>query len=323
VSAFRRQVASIPDQLAEPPAVSGAPLSGGGRLIVAGMGGSALAGAFAGQAGDRETVVVRSGALPFAPRAGDALLAVSYSGETAETLALWEEARRLGLPRAAAASGGRLLAAAAADGSARCRLPGGFVPRTALGHLIRGVHRLAGFGTEPDWDAASGHLRAITGRWAEGDAPRAAALAAAMESAVPALIVPEAELEVAAVRWTADLAENAKAPALVWELPEASHNRIMAVRSRIPLCCVALGTPWREDARRWWRAVRGALDGEGIPVHEIDEPGPDPWTAALGLAYVGDWVSLYLAERLNVDPFDISLMDAIKKRIRSGPAAGG
>jgi glucose/mannose-6-phosphate isomerase len=322
VTAFRDQVASVPGQLAAEPVLTGRPLGGAGRLIVAGMGGSAAAGELASLAGGRETVVVRGGALPAAPRDGDVLLAVSYSGETMETLSVWEDARNRGLPRGAVASGGALLAAAVAEGAPHCRVPGGFAPRTALGHLIRGVSRLAGFGTGADWTAVSGHLRRIAEAWEDAAAPRVRKLTDAMESAVPALLVPEPELAAAANRWVADLAENAKAPAMVWALPEASHNRIMAVRSRLPLCCVAVGAPWREDSRRWWAGLAGALNAEGVAVHVVDEPAPDAWSYALGLAYVGDWVSLHLAERLGVDPFDISLMDAIKQRLRSGSGGG-
>jgi glucose/mannose-6-phosphate isomerase len=318
MTAFRDQVAGIPDQLETEPALTGSPLGGTGRLIVAGMGGSAVAGEFAAAAGDRETVVVRGGRLPFAPRAGDALLAVSYSGETAETLSVWEDAGNRGLPRGAVASGGALLAAAAGDGAAHCRVPGGFAPRTALGHLVRGACRLAGPG--PDWAAVAAHLRRVAAVWEDADNPRVRALTDALESAVPALLVPEPELEPAANRWVADLAENAKAPSMIWALPEASHNRIMAVRSRLPLCCVAVGAPQRDGSRRWWTALAGALEAEGVAVHVVDEPAPDGWSYALGLAYVGDWVSFHLAERLGVDPIDISLMDAIKQRLR--PAGG-
>lgn len=323
MKAFREQVAGIPGQLEAEPALVESPLPGRGRLFIAGMGGSAVAGDFAALASDRETVVVRGGSLPDPGREGDVFLAVSYSGETAETLSAWDDARRRGLPRGAVASGGALFAAAAVDGAVRCCVPGGMTPRTSLGHLLRGVFAVAGLEPAAGWTAVAAHLRAVAAAWEREDAPGVDRLVSALAGSVPALLVPEPDLVSAANRWVADLSENAKTPAMIWTLPEASHNRIMAVRSRLPLCCVAVGTPWREDSRRWWDALAAALDAEGAAVHVVDVPAPDRWTYALGLAYAGDWVSLHLAGRLKVDALDISLMDTIKKRLRPGAGGGG
>jgi glucose/mannose-6-phosphate isomerase len=316
---FRRQVESIPEQLLHEPASSGSPLPGEGRLILSGMGGSALAGEFLtlGLGAQRETLVVRNGFFSAPVRDRDALLVLSYSGRTAEALSIWEAAREHDLPRAAVASGGPLLDLAREDGTAFCQLPAGLAPRTALGYLLRGAWSLCGV-RPPDWTAAADHLRGVARRWAGGPRSRAADVSARMLNALPTLFVPEPELGVAGKRWVADLAENAKVPALLWEFPEAAHNQIMAVRAELasPLACFVLGSPWREETARWWDATLEALGEEKVEPERIDEPHPDPFFRALGLAYVGDWVSVLLAERLAVDPSDLSLMDEIKKRIR-------
>jgi hypothetical protein len=51
-------------------------------------------------------------------------------------------------------------------------------------------------------------------------------------------------------------------------------------------------------------------------VEILDEPHSDPWVEALGLAHLGDWVSLFLADRLGVDPASLSLMNDLKHRLK-------
>ena len=107
--AFREQVAGLPAQFEHEPSPVGGVLPPKGRLLVGGLGGSGLAGEFLAQK-QRESmdvVVVRDEFLPRRLGPDDALLAVSYSGNTSETLSLWREAGERGRPRAAVASGAR------------------------------------------------------------------------------------------------------------------------------------------------------------------------------------------------------------------------
>ena len=123
-------------------------------------------------------------------------------------------------------------------------------------------------------------------------------------------------------RWRASLAENAKVAATVWELPEAAHNRIITAGRDGPrrdlLGLFALGVPRDPRARVRWDAVQGALEANGAVVLRVHVPHAVPWIEALGLAYLGDWMSVRLAERLGVDPEPITLMTDVKSRLGHG-----
>ncbi len=316
---FRDEVASIPEQIGLGPETRGAPLPGGGRLLVAGLGGSALAGEFAALLQDpgRETAVLREDALPAWAADADALLCLSYSGRTRETLALWDGAAKAGLSRAAVASGGPLLERARAEGAGFAVIPEGFSPRGALGHLIRGAAALAAPRTAPDWSEASRHLAGIRDRWGAAEGGPARGLAALFREGLPVLLAAEPPGLAAARRWAADLAENAKAPSVVWGLPEAAHNAVMTLaaeaRPPVPLVPVALGRPRAAAALRRWDATLQVLAGHGARVSAAHEPHPDPWIEALGLAYAGDWVSVALADVLGADASSLSLMNDLKR----------
>lgn len=320
--AFREQVASLPAQFEhEPSPVGGLPV--GGRLLIGGLGGSGLAGEFlAGKQQDtRDVVVVRDEFLPRLRGTDDVFLAVSYSGETSETLSLWNEAGERGLPRAAVASGGRLLALAKEEGLPHCPVPAGLAPRSALGYLLRACWSLSGVSTEPDWPGIATHLRHVAATWGgAGGAPsRADDLASRMEGTLPAVVAVDPAYAVVVRRWLADLAENAKVPALRWDLPEASHNALMTVAKdapkNLPITLFALGVPGREASRKRWKATLAVIESHGAKPVCVDEPHSDPWIRALGLAYVGDWASVFLADRLGVDAARLSIMNDLKRRL--------
>jgi hypothetical protein len=139
---------------------------------------------------------------------------------------------------------------------------------------------------------------------------------------LPVILSGDPGRHAAARRWAASLAENAKVSTLLWTLPEAAHNLIMAAGRGAPrrneLALVALGAPRQAEARRRWDAVLETLAEHGIVPLFVDEPHAEPWVEAIGLAYFGDWVSVHLAQRLGVDPAPIHLMDEVKLRLASG-----
>jgi len=139
---------------------------------------------------------------------------------------------------------------------------------------------------------------------------------------LPVLLAGDVFTLCAARRWRASLAENAKVLASVWELPEAAHNRIVTAGRDGPrresLGLFALGTPREAGARLRWDAVLHVLAAHGSEPFRVNVPHLIPWIEALGLAYLGDWMSLELAQRLGVDPEPIALMADVKSRIRQG-----
>ena len=271
-----------------------------------------------GIGGAREHLLVRDEVLPPTAK-NDCLLILSYSGNTTEALSLWEEGGKRGLTRGAVSSGGELLRRAGKERVSHCRVPSDWAPRGALGFLLRGAWAVAGADPEPDWVAVASHLRAVKTRWVDGSRAPAAAMATRITQTVPIVLAGEPLLAVAARRWVADLGENAKLPGLLWEMPEAAHNQIMAAAAEAPrrdaLGLFALGSPVGEGSRVRWEATLKTLDEHGAGVERIDDPHPDPWIRALGLAYLGDWVSVLAAEHLGIEASNLSLMDDLKHRL--------
>src|SRR5574338_948748 len=113
------------------------------NIVVAGMGGSALAaGFFRSWPGINVPFeIVRNYALPTYVDEHTLVVCSSYSGNTEETLAAFEDAAsRESRPMIVAiASGGKLQAKATEAGVPFVQLPGGFQPRMTLGYQLRAL----------------------------------------------------------------------------------------------------------------------------------------------------------------------------------------
>lgn len=318
---FRADLAGIPEQLEAPHELTGDPLPARGRLLLGGMGGSAAAADFFQlyMKGHRETLVLREAALPSEVGDDVALVVVSYSGETEESLSLWSEARGRGLARGVIASGGPLLEAARKESCPHVVLPAGLAPRNAIGHLFAALAVLTGFSREDSRSETARHLRGVREHVLSNRGPVPEIADLLEDSKLPVLLAGDAYTLCAARRWRASLAENAKVPATIWEFPEAAHNRIATAGRDGPrrqlLGLLALGTPADPRARLRWDAVLAALEAHGAKPLRVSMPHRHPWIEAMGLAYLGDWMSLDLAKRLGVDPEPLALMTDVKSRL--------
>src|SRR3989449_11550898 len=140
---MRDIIASLPEQLSSGMKAGGAapvPIEEAQRIFIVGMGGSAIGGdVFAAWLADRAKIpiqVVRDYRLPAYTRPEDLLVAVSYSGNTEETLAATAQGMKLGCRVGANTSGGKLRDLARGGGWPVFEVPAGLPPRGAFGHLF-------------------------------------------------------------------------------------------------------------------------------------------------------------------------------------------
>ena len=207
-----------------------------GGLIVAGMGGSAIGGALAravlGDRASRPIVLARGYALPAWATPDTAVLCSSYSGDTEETLAIYEAAGALGARRIVATTGGKLAEAARADDVPVVPLPGGFQPRAAVAYLLVVAVEAAwlcgaGERLHAEIDVAAAHAEQLVRDWgpdANHDClPKE--LARGLHGTAPQVAGAGLTAPIA-YRWKTQINENAKMPSFAHELPELDHNEI-------------------------------------------------------------------------------------------------
>jgi glucose/mannose-6-phosphate isomerase len=295
-------------------------------LVITGLGGSAAGGDFARALVEAEgrvpCLVNRDYALPHFVGPDTLVVATSYSGNTEETLAAYDDARRRGARLIAVTSGGELAARAARDGVPVVRIPGGQPPRTAMGYMLVPVLvACARLGLLPAQDvpAAASHCEASLGAWrveVPADGNEAKRLAALLHGSMGVLYGLGGWQGVVATRWRGQLNENAKQIVLTHVLPEMNHNEIIGWEgaSRVaPRWTALLLEDGAESGRMRLRAeVTTALVGAAATVRRVTATGPTRLARMLSLALLGDFVSLYLAALNGEDPHEIRSIDRIK-----------
>ena len=299
-------------------------------VAICGLGGSAAGGRLLSALfADRLAVPVVSvdtTSLPGWVREDTLVVCISYSGKTAETLLLWDEAGDRGALRAAITAGGDLADRARAAGTPCAVVEGGFQPRGALGLLLGALAAVL-----DQAGAVPGAAAALA------DAIPAAERAVAAEQADPATARAEAERlaghavvfygsgarAAAAVRLKNQVNENAKAAAWAAAMPEMAHNEILGwlgcARHGIPAAAVFLRDADEGDAPSALHdRLRDLVAGDVATVLEWHGTGASELERTLALLVHGDVVSCHLAECEGVDPMDIARLTALK----APPATG-
>jgi glucose/mannose-6-phosphate isomerase len=329
-------VASLGTQLREgyagAIATPGLPSSEGVRsILICGMGGSGVAGdVFSSLYAPLLSVpvaVCKGYSLPGFAGRDTVVLAVSFSGNTEESVAAYGEAVERGCRVVAVSAGGLLASLAEADGLPHLRLPDHVpLPRAALGYLAAapiGIAEALGLipSAAPDVERTAGLLDEMAQRLGpQGQDPAARDVAGWLGERVPVIWGSEGLAVAAALRWKTQTNENAKLPAWSSALPELDHNEIegWSPASGRAFALVVLrhaGEHPRTGAR-----VTATLDlvrEAGLGYRQVGAEGSTPMEWLFSLIMMGDFVTTYQAIARGVDPSPIPALTALKERLKS------
>jgi glucose/mannose-6-phosphate isomerase len=308
------------------------PYDAPGGLVVAGMGGSAIGGQLAREAlGDRASrpiVLARGYALPAWTTPDTMVLCSSYSGNTEETLAVYEAAGALGAERVVATTGGKLAEAARSEDVPVIPLPGGFQPRAAVAYSLvvaLEVAWLCGAGERlhAEIDVAAAHIEQIVDMWGP-DAPEdslAKQLARGLHGTIPQ-IAGSGLTSPIAYRWKTQINENAKMPCFAHELPELDHNEIVGWQGASQLG--RFSAVFLDDSdlhpriRQRIELTRGLIEAEAAGTYRVESVGQNRTERLVSLVILGDLVSVYLAVLREVDPTPVAAIERLKSALARG-----
>lgn len=302
-------------------------------VAVLGMGGSAIGAdlVFAACEPPVPTAVVRGYALPAWVDPGTLVVAVSYSGDTEETLAATEAALARGCTPLCVTSGGRLMALAAGRGLPTVAVSPGLQPRAALGHLampvLAALERVGLVAPAADQVAEAAAVLAEAAASlapAVGDDANLAKAVARRLAGKVAVVCGAGVTVPVARRWKTQLNENAKVDAFSAELPELDHNEVEGWGGGGPLSSlghVVLLADGYGDERLTRRVdlSAAAIAACDVSVERLETRGVSALARILSLVTLGDHVSLYLALLRGVDPTPVGVISRMKRERASRP----
>jgi len=296
------------------------------NVIIAGMGGSAIGGEMMALLFKRESkvpiIVNRGYELPSFAGKETLLIAVSYSGNTEETLSCFEEAVKKKCKTIAISSGGTL-ERMAEQADYHIKIPAGMQPRAALAYILFPQIEIlakAGIIKKVDLNEMK-KILAHTRSKLKKDVPSAenTAKQIAMRIEGTAIIYGHGFMEAAATRWRQQLNENAKTMAFDFGVPEANHNELMAWEhiesdSKNITCIFLRHGNESEQIKKRFEFMREIYQ-KNADVIEIFAEGGDKISQLMHAIYMGDYVSNYYAVLRNIDPTPVALIQKLKKKL--------
>jgi glucose/mannose-6-phosphate isomerase len=297
------------------------------NVVVVGMGGSGIAGdvlvTIAGPFLPLPVVVLKNYVIPAFVNENTLVFAVSFSGNTEETIEAAEQAAVQGGRIVGVTQGGLLGDRCDAWGAPVLRVPTTIpVPRSGVGAVsIPPLMALEAMGLFPG--ASQWVERAIEQLRLRADELRrpgnlAEDLARRIGRTIPIMYGGGSLGAVAARRWKTQVNENAKAPAISNEVPELCHNEIAGWgqhgdMTRQVFTVVALR---HEDEHpqvmQRFSIVAEVLDEVVASVIEVEAAGDGRLAQLFDLFLIGDMVSLHLAMNEGIDPGPVPILDEMK-----------
>lgn len=305
-------------------------------LTFCGMGGSAVSGdlvrsVFLERLGI-PVEVNRSPVLPEHCGSRSLVVCSSYSGNTAETLTCFRTAVARGCRVLVVTSGGAIAGEAAEAGVAVVRVPAGYQPRAALGHLgFASLGALEAVGLLPPLaeDVTEtvdeiGLLLAAIAPDVAADQNAAKTLARQIGDRVPVIWGADGIGSVAAARWKTQVNENAKRPAFWSSMSELDHNEVVGWTPPFGPGFFLVGL--RHDGEHRELLSRFPLSYDiarsaGVEVAEVHARGTSPLARLMTLIAMGDVTSVYLALESGVDPTPVQAIERLKAALAGSQTA--
>jgi|TARA_Y100000310_G_scaffold228798_2_gene231128 glucose/mannose-6-phosphate isomerase len=284
------------------------------NIIITGMGGSAISGNLLKTYLSDINIPVyvnRDYKLPNFVNENSLVFAVSYSGNTEETLSSFRDAKAKNAKIIGITSGGKL----ADECEKVITIPSGLQPRAALGYLffpMLGILHNTNI-TRVKNDELNEMMDILKKTDSFND--QGEELSKKLKEKIPIIYASEA-LEAIAFRWKTQINENAKMPAFYNVFSEMNHNEIVGYKSMDrKFAAVIIRDKHDNDRIKKRMDICREIMEVNVDVEEIETQGESLLARMFSAIYLGDFVSYYLALWNRVDPSPVEIIEGMKKKL--------
>ena len=280
------------------------------NIVIAGMGGSGIAGKIFQEIYSRKPVItVDDYNIPDFVDERTLFIAISYSGNTEETISAARRALEKGATLFSITTGGML----AYMEAQKIVVPPGLQPRSSIGYMlmplintflpqdsatIKRTHNLLS-----EMDKDSSVMKEYAAKMWEG-------------KQIP-VIYGYSPFKSIAYRWKTQFNENAKVLAYSNYFPELNHNDTMALKDTYRKDEFAFLTFGNPNSERISRRIDATEEITGNSFLKIGAKGDSYFEKLFYLIHFGDYLSYHLSKFRGVDAADVSSIEDLKKKLNS------
>ncbi len=285
------------------------------NIVVCGMGGSGIG-------GDILKIYMRNSKIPLfvvrdykVPNFVDEnslVFAVSYSGNTEETLSAFKDALNKKAKIIAITSGGKLSEVA----KKVIKVPAGLQPRAALAYLFFPV--LGVLNNSNIIDVNNNEIAEMLNVLDNTNEFKAVgkAIAGKSQNKTPLIYASEL-LGAVAYRWKTQFNENSKIAAFYHVFSEMNHNEIAGYQTmtKDKFIAIFIRDKFDNDRIKKRMDVTKEIISTRVDVECIETKGEHLLSRIFSGIYYGDFASYYLALANKIDPTPVNVIENLKKKL--------
>ncbi len=283
-------------------------------IVLGGMGGSGIAADFVHAELYAETpfpiVVVKDYELPAWVDNQALVIITSYSGNTEESIALYQAACKQKAHVVVLSTGGTLGIKAQHDRTPWLKIPNGYQPRMTLGYSLGFQMLLIGQLIKKEW--TPNYLEQLAETVADPTPfeQQAKEWIEAFDSGIRWVILADRKTFPIGLRFAQQVSENAKGEAVAYPMPEFNHNGVEGLYLPSSANYLMLWTEGHERMARRFAFLSEHLENLNRPMLSLEIE--DQLEARLHASFILDFLSLELAARRDVDARDVPTIRRLK-----------
>jgi len=302
------------------------------NILVLGMGGSAIGGDLLSDYLSDELsipiVVIRGYNIPKFVDENSLVFAISYSGNTEETISNLKKCLKVKAKIIALTSGGKLTVLPQENSFPVIKVPEGIQPRAAISYLffpiLKVLQRLSLVKERSnEIEETISVLQDLSREYcakSPSENNLAKKVALSLYQHLPLIYGSEGLLEAVAMRWKTQINENSKWPCFWNVFPELDHNEIVgyeienSINRQVKII-------YLQDKEGLLRLEQRREITRKIIEHKVAEfmvcstKGKGKMARMFSLIFLGDMASYYLAILNQVDPTPVACIEDLKKEL--------
>ncbi len=294
------------------------------NILICGMGGSAIGGDIVADClYPISDIPIRVIKFPEMPKwANEKSLAIisSYSGNTAETISIYDLAKEMKCQIICLSSGGQLTEKANSDNNPVIRVKAGIQPRNAvgysIGYTINAIASVGGPNIKKDVKRAIPRLKKYVNSLIPLNS-EAREYAEKIDGNVP-IIYTSSTLSSISGRWRAQFNENSKLLAFNGLIPDTNHGELVGIlKSDMKLKpIVIVDGEQTKLMKELTNATLTMFREENLKPIAIHINGYSLFERLFKAMILGDFISLHLAFLHKLDPSDITSINVFKELVK-------